>query len=125
MRALNSARVAFSGRFDEALAHRIYAGADAFLMPSQFEPCGLSQMISMRYGTVPIVRRTGGLADTVPESRGYGFEPYTVKALTDTLARARAEFATPAWSARVVAGMAGEYGWDTSAQAHVELYKGR
>jgi starch synthase len=125
MRSLNSARVAFSGRFDEALAHRIYAGADAFLMPSQFEPCGLSQLISMRYGTVPIVRRTGGLADTVPESRGYGFEPYTVKALTDTLARARAEFATPAWNARVVAGMAGEYGWDRAAQAHIELYKAR
>jgi starch synthase len=123
MRSLNSARVAFSGRFDEALAHRIYAGADAFLMPSQFEPCGLSQLISMRYGTVPIVRRTGGLADTVPESRGYGFEPYTVKALTDTLARARAEFATPAWTARAVAGMAGEYGWDRAAQAHIELYK--
>ena len=125
MRLLNSARVAFSGRFDEALAHRIYAGADAFLMPSQFEPCGLSQLISMRYGTVPIVRRTGGLADTVPESRGYGFEPYTIKALTDTLARARSEFATPAWTARATAGMAGEYGWDRAAEAHIGLYKGR
>jgi starch synthase len=122
MCSLNSARVAFGGRFDEALAHRIYAGADAFLMPSQFEPCGLSQLIGMRYGTVPIVRRTGGLADTVPESRGYGFEPYTLKALTETLARARAEFATPAWMQRAVQGMAGEYGWDRAAMAHLELY---
>ena len=116
-------RVAFRGGFNEPLAHRIYAGADAFLMPSFFEPCGLSQMISMRYGTVPIVRRTGGLANTVPESRGYGFESYDAKALTDTLARARSEWNTPAWRNRVLEGMAGEFGWAQAAQEHLRLYQ--
>jgi starch synthase len=114
--------VAFDARFNEALAHRIYAGADAFLMPSFFEPCGLSQMISMRYGTVPIVRRTGGLADTVPESHGYGFQAYSEGAMLEALGRARADWGSSAWRKRVRVGMASDFGWDAPARAYLDLY---
>jgi starch synthase len=114
--------VAFDARFNEALAHRIYAGADAFLMPSFFEPCGLSQMISMRYGTVPIVRRTGGLADTVPESHGYGFSAYSESAMLEALGRARADWGTNAWRKRARAGMDTDFGWTAPAQAYLDAY---
>lgn len=114
--------VAFDSRFNEAFAHRIYAGADAFLMPSFFEPCGLSQMISMRYGTVPIVRRTGGLADTVPESHGYGFLAYSEGAMLGTLERARKDWGSKAWRDRAVAGMASDFGWDSRARTYLEIY---
>ena len=84
--------------FDEVLAHRIEAGADLFLMPSLYEPCGLNQMISMRYGTVPVVRATGGLCDTVhdfdPDSRegtGFVFVPYEAGAMVAALKRALAD----------------------------------
>jgi starch synthase len=114
--------VAFDARFNEALAHRIYAGADAFLMPSFFEPCGLSQMISMRYGTVPIVRRTGGLADTVPESHGYGFSAYSESAMLEALGRARADWGSNAWRKRARAGMDTDFGWTAPAQAYLDAY---
>jgi starch synthase len=120
---LEPSRVAFRGGFNEALAHRIYAGSDAFLMPSAFEPCGLSQMIAMRYGTVPIVRRTGGLADTVPDARGYGFEAYNAHAMLDILHAARQDWGSSTWDAKVRAGMTHDFSWDSPAHAYVDLYE--
>jgi starch synthase len=115
-------QVAFSDKFDEPFAHRIYAGADAFLMPSRFEPCGLSQLISMRYGTVPIVRYTGGLIDTVPESRGYGFEAYSTSAMLETLARARSDWQSEIWREKAILGMGFNVGWDAAALEYQALY---
>ena len=93
--------------FDEGLAHLIEAGADIFLMPSRFEPCGLNQMYSLRYGTVPVVRRVGGLADTVLDyapgrtgATGFAFDDYTPAALLDALSRALALFREPPAGAR-------------------------
>jgi len=116
--------------FDEALAHLIEAGADAFLMPSRFEPCGLNQMYSLRYGTVPIVRAVGGLADTVadygpgkPGATGIVFTDYTPEALLDALNRAITLFQDRAkWRALQRAGMKLDYSWDRSAQEYVKIY---
>src|SRR5581483_3595459 len=92
--------------FDEAMAHRIEAGADVFLMPSHYEPSGLNQLYSLKYGTIPIVRATGGLKDSVqnfnyigaPSGNGFVFEPYDARALLATIDRARAVFAKkPHW----------------------------
>jgi starch synthase len=116
--------------FDEALAHLIEAGADMFLMPSQFEPCGLNQMYSLRYGTVPIVRAVGGLADTVTDyapdrsnSTGFVFLEYTPAALLNAIERALALFAQPPrWKALQAAGMARDHSWDRSAREYVTIY---
>jgi starch synthase len=120
--AENPSRVAFSNAFNEPLAHRIYAAADAFLMPSRFEPCGLSQLISMRYGTVPIVRHTGGLIDTVPESRGYGFSQYSTQALLETLQRARRDWGSSIWQQKANLGMGLNVSWDAAALEYQALY---
>jgi starch synthase len=110
--------------FDEALAHLIEAGADIFLMPSQFEPCGLNQMYSMRYGTVPVVHAVGGLADTVTPRTGFAFEEYTASALLDALARALAAFASAhKWRAVQRAGMTQDFSWDRSAKEYVKIYE--
>jgi starch synthase len=116
--------------FDEGLAHLIEAGADMFLMPSRFEPCGLNQMYSLRYGTVPIVRAVGGLADTVtdaaPRGRaatGFVFADYTGAALLDTLERALAAYAQPRrWRALQRTGMSRDHSWDRSAGEYVKVY---
>ncbi len=115
-------QVAFSDQFDEPFAHRIYAGADAFLMPSRFEPCGLSQLISMRYGTVPIVRYTGGLIDTVPESRGYGFHRYKSTDMLEALAIARRDWQSETWRGKARAGMNLNVSWDAAALEYQDLY---
>jgi starch synthase len=117
--------------FDEGLAHLIEGGADMFLMPSRFEPCGLNQMYSLRYGTVPIVRFVGGLADTVrdysprdPASNGFVFHEYTPEALLDGLQRALALFADRAkWQALQLAGMLADHSWDRSAREYVRMYE--
>ncbi len=120
--------------YDEALAHRIEASADAFLMPSRFEPCGLNQMYSLRYGTVPIVRRTGGLADTVidasPEAllegkaNGFVFDEISSAALSVAIERALDAWHKPdLWAALVAAGSACECDWRTRAREYVELYR--
>jgi len=117
--------------FDNPLAHLIYAGSDFFLMPSRYEPCGLGQMISLRYGTIPIVRRTGGLADTVvdfnPESgqgNGFSFRDHTAVALFGAIARALLTLKVqPAWRRLVQNAMASDFSWGRSAQAYVELYR--
>jgi starch synthase len=115
-------QVAFSNTFDEPFAHQIYAGADAFLMPSRFEPCGLSQLISMRYGTVPIVRYTGGLIDTVPESRGYGFQEYQMGAMLEALTTARRDWQSETWRGKAQAGMNLNFSWDAAALEYQALY---
>ncbi|MRR50940.1 MAG: glycogen synthase GlgA, partial [Rhodocyclaceae bacterium] len=111
--------------FDEGLAHRIEAGADAFLMPSRFEPCGLNQMYSLRYGTPPIVRATGGLADTVTDGvDGFSFRDATPDALLDAIRRAHAAWCDgKRWRAMQKAGMARDLSWSGPAQQYLDLYK--
>jgi len=117
--------------FDEQLAHLIEGGSDIFLMPSRFEPCGLNQMYSLRYGTIPVVRATGGLNDTVrdvdPETcRGTGFRfvEYTPEALLAAVRRALAAYGNrPLWRRIQKAGMRQDFSWDASAQQYVEVYE--
>ena len=110
--------------FDETLAHLIEAGADIFLMPSRFEPCGLNQMYSMRYGTVPVVRAVGGLADTVTPKTGFAFQEYSPAALVRALEAALAAFGIPrTWRALQLAGMRQDFSWDRSAKEYVKIYE--
>jgi len=115
--------------FDEGLAHRMEAGADLFLMPSRFEPCGLNQMYSLRYGTVPVVRAVGGLEDTVEDfdgwSRGTGFKfrEYTPQAMLLAVRRALEAFRDrKAWLGIVRRGMAQDFSWERSAASYEALY---
>lgn len=118
--------------FDVKLAQLIYAGADAFLMPSAFEPCGLSQMNSMRYGTLPIVHETGGLADTVipyhhrtGEGTGfsfYDFNDYTMRSVIDLALTVYYDYPEQ-WQQLVKQAMAKDYSWETAADAYVEQYE--
>ena len=126
-------RVAFVERFDRAMARRIYAGVDVFAMPSRFEPCGQGQMIALRYGTPPIVHRTGGLADTVVDvsadpagGTGFVFDEPTAPALLDACDRAFALRATDgaAWEALLDRGMTVDFDWVTgSAPRYVDAYR--
>ncbi|CUU06451.1 starch synthase [Candidatus Kryptobacter tengchongensis] len=117
--------------FSEELAHLIEAGADIFLMPSRYEPCGLNQMYSLRYGTVPIVRKTGGLADTVEEfnprtGRGTGFlfEKYSGQELLKALKKALSVYKNrKAWLKLMKNGMMKDFSWTASAKKYVELYQ--
>jgi len=117
--------------FDNPLAHLIYAGSDMFLMPSRYEPCGLGQIISLRYGTIPVVRSTGGLADTItdfkPETRegnGFAFEDYSAAALMGAMARGMMSFgAKPLWSRLIQNAMACDFSWDRSAREYQDLYR--
>ncbi len=110
--------------YDNELSHRIEAGADMFLMPSQYEPCGLNQMYSLRYGTVPIVRATGGLADTIDETTGFKFDEYTPAALLAAIDQALAAWQYPdQWQERMRRGMAKDFSWDVSAAAYQRLYR--
>ncbi len=126
-------RVAARFTMDSGLAHRIYAGCDMFLMPSQFEPCGLSQMIAMRYGTVPIVRETGGLRDTVlsyneytGSGNGFTFFNYNAHDMLHVIERAMKYYhgKKDVWYTLQQRGMSGDYTWDRSAARYVELYRG-
>ncbi len=117
--------------FDESFAHRIEAGADAFVMPSRFEPCGLNQMYSLRYGTPPIVRATGGLADTVTDaadkkgSNGFVFVEPTTEALLAAIRRAATAFADkPRWQRLQKSGMSCDFSWTVPARRYAELYAG-
>jgi len=122
-------RVRLFARFDEGLAHRIYAASDLFLMPSRWEPCGLGQMIAMRYGTMPVVNRTGGLADTVadvtePGGTGFVLAELTPQALVAALRRARLLLDEPARLAAIrQEAMSRDFSWDSSARRYVELYE--
>ena len=110
--------------YDEGLAHRIEAGADMFLMPSRYEPCGLSQLYSLRYGTVPIVRATGGLEDTVDELTGFKFTEYTPEALLEAIRQALAAWPNRSgWRERMRRGMAKDFSWDAAAAQYQSLYR--
>ena len=117
--------------YDEALAHRIYAGADALLVPSLFEPCGLTQLIAMRCGTVPIVRETGGLKDTVQpynqytnEGNGFSFDRYEADLLLDAVNRAKTLYFTDRarWDQMVRRDMEKDVSWESSAWQYRKLY---
>ena len=126
-----SDRVAVRIGFDNVLAHKIQAGADLFLMPSRYEPCGLSQMYAMRYGTIPLVRATGGLDDTVEpfdldsrEGTGFKFWDATGTALLDTLGWAMHCFRNPeAWARLMHNAMEQNFSWEVAAQRYVEVYE--
>ncbi len=110
--------------FSEPLAHRIEAGADLFLMPSRFEPCGLNQLYSMRYGTPPIVRRTGGLADSVTEATGFPFDEPTPQGLLEAVNRALAVWREPGRCVQLQrVGMARDSGWERAAREYLQLYR--
>jgi starch synthase len=118
-------------KFDAALARRIYAGSDAFLMPSRFEPCGLGQLIAMRYGSVPIVRNTGGLADTVQgfdpttgQGNGFAFDEYSGDAPLRAVKSALDVYHhKDTWQTLMEQGMRADFSWQASARKYVELYR--
>lgn len=114
----------FTHTFDERLARRIYAGSDVILVPSKYEPCGLTQMIGMRYGTIPLVRKTGGLADTVIDGKtGFVFGPYTASALESAMHRAIMTWSDQrTWHRMIENVMRQDYSWRKSAQDYVNLY---
>jgi starch synthase len=125
-------RVGVKLAFSNELAHKIEAGADIFMMPSRYEPCGLNQMYSLKYGTVPLVRATGGLDDTIvdyaasPQSSGNGlkFEEYSSSALLAKVREARRLYSdTQQWNRIMLNGMACDFSWDASAKRYVELYE--
>ena len=118
--------------YSEAVSHRIYAGCDAFLMPSMFEPCGLSQLIAMRYGTVPIVRETGGLKDTVVPyneyegtGTGFGFANYNAHEMMAAVRYAAIVFKNhrKEWDAMVKRCMKENFSWESAARKYEDLYQ--
>jgi starch synthase len=117
-------RIAAQIGFDNGLAHRIEAGADIFLMPSRYEPCGLNQIYSLKYGTVPVVRATGGLDDTIDEGTGFKFVDYTPQALLGAIGEALTAYADPVgWQAMMRRGMQKDFSWKRSAAAYSALYR--
>ncbi|MCE5313356.1 MAG: glycogen synthase [Nitrospiraceae bacterium] len=133
-------RLRFFSGFDEPTAHLAYAGADMFIMPSLYEPCGLGQMIAMRYGTVPVARSTGGLADTIESAEhlisesaeidntgkrgtGFLFNDFSAAALTETLFTAALAFQIPeVWSRLIANSMKKDFSWSKSANIYLELF---
>ncbi|MFZ5483750.1 MAG: glycogen synthase GlgA [Pseudomonadota bacterium] len=118
-------RVSVTIGYDEGLSHRIEAGADLFLMPSRFEPCGLNQMYSLRYGTVPLVHATGGLKDTVEDGvNGFVFTDPSAHGLWGAVERALAAYPDkPAWKKLMQAGMTRDFSWERSAREYVAVYR--
>jgi starch synthase len=116
-------RVSVFFGYNDPLAHRIEAGADIFLMPSRYEPCGLNQIYSLRYGTPPVVRATGGLDDTIDETTGFKFSDYNGAALLNAIrAACRAWEDRAAWTAMMVRGMQKDFSWTASALEYSRLY---
>ncbi len=115
--------------FIPELSRKIYAGADFFLMPSQNEPCGLAQMVAMRYGTIPIVRETGGLGDSVNDAggengNGFTFKTFDAMDMLDAVKRGVKLFGSKRkWNALVKRAMKCDYSWSKSAQTYVDMYK--
>jgi len=124
--AKKHSNIAFIHTFDERLARRIYAGADVMLVPSRFEPCGLTQMIAMRYGTLPLVRKTGGLADTVVDGRtGFVFGPYKASALAEKMREALDLWMgkPKVWQKMIDHVMRQDFSWEKSAKEYRDLYR--
>jgi starch synthase len=127
----NPARIGLKIAFDERIAHTIYAGSDVFLIPSRYEPCGLTQMYAMKYGTVPIVRATGGLEDSVQEfdpgagsGNGFKFAEAAPGPLVAAVTRSVRAFRHPSeWNALVCNAMAADFSWGRSAAAYLDLYR--
>jgi starch synthase len=122
-------RIRVAIRFDQELSHRIYAGADLLLIPSRYEPCGLTQMVAMRYGCVPLARATGGLRDTVldyeasPDSTGFLFQDATPQALAEAIGRALSLYSRrKSWLALQRRGMRRDFSWRHSACQYLDLY---
>ena len=127
-RPLIKARVGVKIAYDNRMAHLIEAGSDIFLMPSRYEPCGLNQIYSLRYGTVPVVRATGGLEDTIdappePGATGFKFLDYNGKALLTAVRQAELKWKDrKAWTAMMVRGMQKDFSWTVSALEYSALY---
>ena len=124
-------KVSFQCKYDFVLSNRIYAGCDMFLMPSLFEPCGLSQMMSLKYGTIPIVRETGGLADSVQPynefeqtGTGFSFSNYNAHEMMATVRYAEKIYYDKKrdWNKIVERGMSKDFSWKSSAKQYEELY---
>jgi starch synthase len=110
--------------YDNPLAHRVEAGADIFLMPSHYEPCGLNQIYSLKYGTVPVVRATGGLDDTIDEDTGFKFRDYTGSALLRAVhAAVTAYHDQDEWVSMMRRGMQKDFSWSASAGEYMALYR--
>ena len=123
-------RVFFKSGFDEPLAHKIYAASDIFIMQSRFEPCGLSQMIAMCYGSLPLTTKTGGFKDTVfdtgepKDSNGFLMEAANEKSLSSALGNAISLFESKIlWNTMIKNAMSGDYSWDKSAEKYLEIFK--
>ena len=123
-------RVAVRFGYQESIAHQIQAGSDILLVPSQFEPCGLTQIYAMRYGTLPLVHATGGLADTVRDAQrdqggtGFTFDEFSTEALAQAIDRATESYRHyRRWRPLMVRAMAQEFSWDRSARRYTEIYR--
>jgi starch synthase len=129
--AQHPGRIGLKLGFDNELAHLIYGGADLFLMPSQYEPCGLGQMIALKYGTIPVVHATGGLADTITDLRaapetanGFSFERFDAGELLLAMTGALAAYRViPQWQALMKRAMACDFSWTKSITRYLELYR--
>jgi starch synthase len=124
-------KIAVKVAYDNAVAHKIEAGADMFLMPSRYEPCGLNQIYSLKYGTVPVVRATGGLDDTIEpwdartgKGTGFKFSDYTGEALLATIKQALLAYQDPSsWQALMRNGMGRDFSWGASAREYGKIYE--
>src|SRR5665213_3138541 len=129
MAARYPSKVRVQVKYDNVMAHKVEAGSDMFLMPSRYEPCGLNQIYSLKYGTIPVVRATGGLEDTIDEQpdgggNGFKFWGYSADALLDALQRALTLFHDKdAWTKMMQRGMAQDFSWDKPAQEYVRVYE--
>ena len=128
--ATNKGKIAFYRGYNENLAHEIYAGSDLFLMPSLFEPCGISQLIALRYGSLPIVREVGGLVDTVQpyneytkEGTGFSFKNYSADELYNTIKYALSFYNKEDYKLIVKQAMKQDFSWDKSCEEYIQLYK--
>jgi starch synthase len=123
------AKVRLQIKYDNVMAHKIEAGSDMFLMPSRYEPCGLNQIYSLKYGTIPVVRATGGLEDTIDEQpfgggNGFKFRGYDPMALLDALERAFVTFKNKdEWTRMMRRGMAQDFSWEKPAHEYVRVYE--
>lgn len=112
--------------FSESFAHLAYAGSDMFLMPSKYEPCGLGQLIAMRYGTIPIARKTGGLSETVEDGKtGFLFDEYSAESFMSGVSRSLDAYADKKlWSEMVRDSMKKDFSWEKSANQYLRVYSG-